>query len=111
MTKKIRHYLPLASDSIDFVAPYQFCPYISGVNLSVLASDTVLNISTHYPKYTRNAIGNISPAIGMSREYIRINDNRFTTVVDFKAELTAQSNAGTPVIVDYVLATPINEYL
>ena len=111
LTKKIRHYLPLASYSIEFVAPYQFCPYISGVNLSLLASDNILNMSNKYPAYTRNSISTITPAISTSYEYIRINDNRFTTVTDFKAELTAQFNAGTPVIVDYVLATPITEYL
>lgn len=110
LTKKIKHYIYTGNEGFELVAGYQFCKLISGVDLAPLLSDEILCYSTHYPCFARDSLTDPQGA-AVNYNYIRINDNRYTTVVDFKNFLTAQYNANTPVIVDYVLATPINQEL
>lgn len=65
-------------------------------------------LSTHYQmaiSYAELISTNSTFALS-KRPALFINDNRFSTVSDFKAYLAAQYAAGTPVCVWYVLATP-----
>lgn len=68
-------------------------------------------LSTHYQmaiSYAELISTNSTFALS-KRPALFINDNRFSTVSDFKAYLAAQYAAGTPVCVWYVLATPTTE--
>ena len=80
-------------------------------------SDNCLVMSTHYVGTTvlnaNMANGTIkarhASSLAPGKVSVYIKDTTFTTLKGFKAWLTAQYNAGTPVIVVYPLATPTTE--
>ena len=79
------------------------------INLQCDIANRINSISTHFKylvNYTENCFW-----IESGGNYARFTNTNFTTINDFKNWLTAQYAAGTPVTVQYQLATPTVEDL
>ena len=69
-------------------------------------------VSTHFLDESRKDTGStpyVRPVTNVLRLYQQPSNILWSSAAEFKAFLTAQKTAGTPLIVDYVLSTPTEE--
>lgn len=83
----------------------QFYLYL---NLNTIKDGNTHNIiSNNYIGVARNLVMKNNNQISASSTYLRIRDDRFETVNDFKTWLQTQYNNGTPIIAEYRLAEEV----
>lgn len=81
---------------------------LTGADTGVSNSSIVACVTNHYEAVSRDYIYlNSGNFVAVSYDYIRIQDTSVSTITSLKAKLAAWYAEGNPLIVDYILATPV----
>ena len=110
-TQKVVRYIKEQTFNGSEAWNYRDSDHLLHVSVPGLASSAYC-VSTHFLDENRKDSSTtpyLRPVTNVLRLYQQPSNILWSTAAEFKAFLTAQKTAGTPLIVDYVLSTPTEE--
>lgn len=82
---------------------YPHCVRCDNINRNIKVGNCLCEKYSTYDKHSNNDTNSVSALYDRN---ISISDDRFSTVEEFKAEFERLYNAGTPIVVYYIMNTP-----